>query len=47
MKTVINSIPGYDQDGNPEDYTDVNGTRYIYEGKINGYDQWSGIPHED
>ncbi len=47
MDQDILLVPGYDQDGNPVDYTDEKGTRYIYEGKINGYDHWSGIPCED
>ena len=41
-------IPSYDQDSNPVDYTDENGTRWIYEGRVNDVvDQWSGIPRED
>ena len=41
-------IPSYDQDSNPVDYTDENGTRWIYEGRVNDVVvQWSGIPRED
>ena len=48
METIIDCIPGYDQNGNPIDYIDEKGTLWIYEGNDgeNG-DRWSGIPHED
>ena len=41
--------PGYDQDGNPQDYTDENGVTWIYEGRDPEFDsdRWSGIPPED
>lgn len=40
-------VPGYDQEGNPVDYEDENGTFWIYEGRVNDIHQWSGIPRED
>lgn len=47
MVTVV-LIPGYDQEGNPVDYIDENGTLWVYDGKDgeNG-NHWSGIPRED
>lgn len=34
---------GFDKDGNPIDFIDEDGIKWIYQGQEDGLDRWTGI----
>ena len=40
---MVNYSSGYDKDGNPIDFVDENGMKWVYQGKSeSGADHWCG-----